>query len=301
MPIGNAFTILKSVKVEVPYVEEFITNINQPEDILMYNNELYVLYTSGGKDIAKIDINKNITFFAELKLPVNDIENITEAPIYATRMDIDTFGNFYVTNNLITVNPPALGAYYFNICKINSLGEVSIHIDSNVNAGLGIALDKNNNIFYGNITYQKIDKFNINGTLLDSQFGNKSLNRVYDIDFDSKGDLYAASLDKKIYKIKEDASSVTSFVVTTNVPSCLCFDKNDNLYYNESNIIYKVTPSGVKTRIAGNGVIGGDKIGAALNALFLNVNSLLYVEEGSQEVIYICDTGNNKIKKLFLV
>lgn len=298
MPIGNALTVLRSVKFEVPYVEEFIS-INQPLDIEIYNNELYVLYTSAGKSIAKIDINKNISNFADLELPVNNIQNITKAEIFALRMGMDTSGNFYVTNNAVIINPPTLGAYYFNICKINNLGEVSIHI--NANAGIGIGLDKNNNIFYGNIQSYQIDKFNINGTILDNQFGNKNLNQIYDIDFDSKGDLYAASTNKKIYKIKQDGSSVTDFVKNTNAPSCLCFDKNDNLYYNESNIIYKITPSGSIRILAGASTMGGDRVGAALNSMFSNVNSLLYVEEGSQEVIYICDTGNNKIKKLFLV
>jgi trimeric autotransporter adhesin len=81
-------------------------------------------------------------------------------------------------------------------------------------------------------------------------------------------------------------------------PSGLAIDSAGNLYIADSGNrqIYKVTPSGIISTVAGNGAdaYGGDG-GAATTA---QLNAPLYVTVDSAGNIYIADTGNHRVRKV---
>ena len=278
MPIGNAFTILKSVKVSVPMVETYI-NINQPEAMVFDSAGNLFVTCSGGHWINKIDTNGNMTTFVQIITGTTNIR-----PLF---LGIDTFNNIYTTD------PTTAGSNQtnFNIYKINTSGQISTYY-KNLGNSIGIAIDKSNNIYVSDVW--QINKFDSSGTRT-TGFGKTTNMQIQGVALDSAENIYFSDVkNKTVYKIKKDGSQYTSYRGGFTSPYSLCFDKNDNLYLVDGNIIKKIS-GGNTSNIAGTST-AGDKIGAANSANFNGIKNIVY----RNEVIYIADKNNNKIKKLIL-
>lgn len=321
MPLGNSFTILKSRKggeVKVEIFLDFVNFVNErPRDILFYNNELYATFASNS--IKKIDLNKNITNFADLKLSGYDLN--------CFRISVDNSGNIYSIDSVSTV-APGLAPYRFKVIKVDRSGNVTELFFAGPN-GLSVAV-YNNFLFFNNneVAFfpdgEGIRKYDlINNTTHPGFVGNQKAVRATNMKFDSKGNLYTSNITgaTSILKFtKNDGANpaflgynspglfldYTTLLGGSTIPNSgvqgMCFDKNDNLYFNVVNAIYKRSFSDGKISfIAGNIFsVNEDKIGSAKEARFNAITSMCWVDEGPNGVLYVCDYINRKIKKVFL-
>lgn len=282
MPIGNAFAILKSVKIPVPMVETFI-NINQPEAMVFDSNDNLFVTCSGGSWINKITPDGVMTTFTQI---ITGTKTIT--PLF---LGIDSSDNIYTTD------PTTIGSflYNFNIYKINTSGQMSTFY-KNLGNSAGISIDKNNNIYVSD--FYQINKFDLNAnrTLNFGKTNTISLApTIQAIALDSKENVYFSdSKGKAVFKIIKDGSSWSQYGGGFTNPNSICLDKYDNLYVVDGNIIKRFFP-GSLSNFAGIAT-AGDNIGAASTAKFNNIRNIVY----KNHVIYIADKGNNKIKKLIL-
>lgn len=300
MPVGNAFAILKSVKIPVPMVETFI-NINQPGGLAFDSGGNLFAVCSGGTYINKIEPNGTMTTFTQI---------ITSGePIDSNYIAIDNLNNIYTTDS--TVVAPGLAKYHNNIYRIDSNAIMTTYLTG---AGLtyGICIDKNMNLYVTDSSNHQVNKYDSNKTIT-ANFGNafSRSSSLRAITLNSNDDLYFCdNVYNVIQKITKTGtrsdyagSRTRGFLDGTTTTARfdgiegICCDEFDNLYVSDRNNkrIRKITPSGTVTTIAGNG-IEGDNAGVALQASFKNLNAIAY----KNGAIYISDKGNNKIKKLIL-
>lgn len=190
-----------------------------------------------------------------------------------------------------------------------------------------LAIDKDDNIIItdnGNNLIRKVDKAGIitsiagNGSL--SLFGDNSeavsasFSDPYRIAADAAGNLYISDsgnnavrkIDTKgvittvaghgIAGYKGDKGPATS--AELNFPDGVTIDKAGNLYIcdQDNNVIRKVDTAGIITTIAGNGKRGYSGDGkSAIAASLAGPEDIAIDSVGN---IYICDTGNNVIRKV---
>jgi hypothetical protein len=280
MPIGNAFAILKSVKIPVPMVENYI-NIQQPEAMVFDSNGNLFVTCSGGSWINKIDTNGVMTTFTQIITATTSIQ-----PRF---LGIDSSDNIYITD------PTTLGSstYNFNIYKINTAGQMSTFY-KNLGNSCGIVVDKSDNIYISD--FSQINKFTING-IRTFNFGNTNslpkTPKIQALALDYNENVYFSDSNTKfVFKIKKDGSSLLGQAGGFINPNSICIDKYDNWYIVDENIIKKYFPGNL-SNFAGTAT-AGDKIGAATSASFNNIRNIVY----KNDAIYIADKGNNKIKKL---
>jgi sugar lactone lactonase YvrE len=166
----------------------------------------------------------------------------------------------------------------------------------NLGNSAGIVIDKNDNMYVSD--FFQINKFNLIGNRT-SNFGKTNTISVAPtiqaIALDNKENVYFSdSKNKVVYKITKDGSSWSQYGGGFTNPNSICLDKYDNLYVVDGNIIKRFFPGNL-TNFSGTAT-AGDNIGAASTAKFNNIRNILY----KNDVIYIADKGNNKIKKLIL-
>lgn len=171
----------------------------------------------------------------------------------------------------------------------------------------GITFDKNGNLYVADIEAGYINKVNVqngaisvfagNGLYASNQSGPLLTTGIYgafQLAFAPNGNLYSTNpwygsilkftTDSVIY-IGNIASKITN-------SSGLCIDGSGNLYFSTGQQIYKLTPDGNLSAIAGTG-LQGHQNGPALTAQFIGINSFLMDNEGD---FYIAD--NTMLRKL---
>jgi serine/threonine-protein kinase len=129
---------------------------------------------------------------------------------------------------------------------------------------------------------------------------------------DSAGNVYVADQGNNVIRKISSKGNVTTFAgsgtrgaadgtgaaASFNQPAAVCVDIGGNVYVADQggNRIRKITSAGVVTTIAGNGTAGlqnGKQTGAEFNQPG-------GIAIDSKNVLYIGDTGNNVIRKIFL-
>lgn len=292
MPIGNAFAILKSVKIPVPMVETFI-DINQPSAMVFDSNDNLFVTCSGGSWINKITPDGVMTTFIRIIADGSLTETIN--PYY---LAIDSDDNIYVPDP-VTQIAAGLEKYHYKIHKISPSGNISVHID-NIGSTQTIAIDSNNNLFvsvYADVVkyYQNIFKYD-SSLAVTQNFGNLRNRYVSSIAINAKQDIFFSDvIAKQIYKIPKNGTESQLYKGGLIQPTRICFDEYDNLYINDNNLIIKKISSGNISTLAGSAP-AGDKIGVGTLAKFNTIAGIAY----RKGVLYIADFGNNKIKKLIL-
>lgn len=84
-------------------------------------------------------------------------------------------------------------------------------------------------------------------------------------------------------------------------PLGIAMDSNGNIFYVDDNRIRKITSAGIITTIAGSSKNGfcGDG-GPPLKACFSGPTALALGEHGSDEVVYVADSSNHRIRRITL-
>jgi sugar lactone lactonase YvrE len=307
MPIGNAFSILKSIKVKVPMVELYATGLTPSGITSDSNNNLFVANNS--YIIYKVDTNKTTTQFIDLRVIPTDNESGPSVDF----LDTDSSDNIYTTDSVF-ITPPNKTQYHFNIKKITPSGTVTDHI-TGAGSTTGICVN-GSRIFFGvkgtsGTTNSSVSLKTENIPNITSYIGKIKLPRG--IAMDSKGDLYVADSgthviykyvpnsfgNKIVYAGRANQSGYLNSNTLTdslfNQPMGICFDKYDNLYVADlsNHSIRKITPNGVISTLIGN--TQGNTTGYFKD---VKISAPSDVHIAKDEAMYIADTGNSCIKKL---
>ena len=146
----------------------------------------------------------------------------------------DAAGNLYVANKDKN-----------NILKFTPDGVGSIFAASGVASPYGVAFDKAGNLFVANYKFT-ILKFNSSG--VGSEFVNANLAGFVDIAFDSGGNLLLLTWNSGIHKYTPSGAGST--LSSPQGLQGLVLDSADNLYFDCSGTIYKMTLAGSKSTFA---------------------------------------------------
>ncbi|GHV73699.1 hypothetical protein AGMMS49940_10010 [Spirochaetia bacterium] len=158
----------------------------------------------------------------------------------------------------------------------------------------GIAVDSDGNIYVtdtGNNKIRKITPAGVVTTLPASGF-----NSPRGIIIDSSGNIYVANTNGSNIRKIPLAGEVSVLASGFLYPHAIGVDSSDNVYAMDDYArLYKITPVGVKTTIAGSthGYLDGTIAEAKFNQSFS-----LAVD--GNEYIYVADSGNNCIRKVKL-
>lgn len=140
-------------------------------------------------------------------------------------------------------------------------------VDARFNTPYGLAIDKNDNLFVADYSNHRIRKIAPDGEVT----------------------TYAGTGTK-------GSANGPIATATFNNPQGLVFDAAGNLYVSEygNNVIRKITPDGIVSTFVG-GSFSGNADGTGSQALFYNPSMMTIDASG---IIYLCDVGNNKIRKI---
>jgi sugar lactone lactonase YvrE len=304
-------------------VTTYVTGIISPNGITV--DPINNLYTSQSSGIYKIDTNGTPTVFAGITLGAGFTDNVigTNAQFNNPNdMTFDSLGNLYVsdTNNSkirkIATNGMVTTFAGSTVGTNNGIGTIA-----QFNFQRGMTIDSAGNLYvcdYGNHRIRKIEPDGRVTTFAGSTQGSNNgigTNAQFyiptDITIDSAGNLYVCDYaNHRIRKIGTNASVETfagSTVGTNNgigtnaqfsTPHGITTDSAGNLYVCEfgKHIIRKIGTDAMVTTIAGQ-LTSGSKDGIGTNAQFNSPRGMTIDSAGN---LYVCDTNNNRIRKLTL-
>lgn len=319
---GVVTTIVKKT-TSVVNGDAKIATFNQPTGVVTDATGNIYVADAGNNLIRKITPAGMVSTFAGTGSKGNDDGALTSASFSSpTGIAIDASGNFFVAdsaNNLIR--------------KISATGQVTslpLFVASNgasgpLNYPTGVAVDSKGNIYYNNSYWNTLCQ--ISPTVISTySVGNNPgpsngmfFFKSFGVAVDKDDNVYVADAgNSRICKVNPSeiettvAGSVslgnfpiagfvngTSSAASFNHPKGIAVDGAGNMYVadTQNNSIRKITPAGVVTTIAGNGVSGsadGNGASATFNRpMGISVNS-------AGTLIYVADTGNNLIRKIVL-
>ncbi|MDP9042811.1 MAG: hypothetical protein M3N30_12585, partial [Bacteroidota bacterium] len=187
----------------------------------------------------------------------------------------------------------------------------------------GIVSDGNGNYFIADAGNNKVRKLSSAGVVStvagtgvwgnnDGPAATATFGAVYGIALDSHGNIFVTILGRNNIREISTSGIVSTFAgdingntgstdgigtaARFNTPLGIAIDKNDNIFVMDaSNLkVRKITPAGVVSTLAGSGLTGSAD-GAGSAASFNNAWGLGIDANGN---LYVCDVGNNKIRKV---
>lgn len=235
----------------------------------------------------------------------------------------------YVSSS--AADQPAAPIYTIqSVAGSNSVGDGGPALQALFSQTEGIAVDGHGNIYVADADANRVRKIAPNGTIStvvgtgvpgfagDGGLANAAmLNQPYGLALDGAGNLYIADLgNARIRKITTDGKIQTvagggsvpqggtalggpavdaQFIAPRNV----ALDPDGTLYISDfgANIVYRVSPTGNLTLLAGSGTAGYS--GDASSANLAQLNSPAGIASDSDGAVYIADSGNNCIRKVF--
>lgn len=111
---------------------------------------------------------------------------------------------------------------------------------------------------------------------------------------DSAGNLYVA--DSGNHKIRRVSKSGVITTLMDADPRGLAIDPAGNLYYTMGHSVFKVTPQGAVTRIAGDGL--GRYAGDGGPAAAASLNTPVGIAVGPDGTIYVADVWNERVRRI---
>jgi len=155
----------------------------------------------------------------------------------------------------------------------------------------GIAVDKSGNVYvadYGNSAIREITPAGVVSTFAVDNYPT-------DVAVDPNGNVYDVNVNGNGILNKISATGVVTAIAYFQSPFGVAVDAAGNAYVSDFSMrIFKVTPAGVVTVLAGSGATGATN-GAGAAASFNNPNCLKVDAAG---YLYVGDSGNNLIRKI---
>jgi DNA-binding beta-propeller fold protein YncE len=162
---------------------------------------------------------------------------------------------------------------------------------------LWIATDGSGNVFYSEPLLNRVRRIAPDGSVETvAGAGDTKLNNPQGVAVDREGNLYIAdSGNSAVLKVAADGI-ITTLAAGLPSPQGVAVDAEGNVFVTSRHKVYRISPAGELTRIAGGDVPGfaGDE-GPAVHAR-LNQAGAICVD--SLGAIYIADAGNHRIRKL---
>jgi len=257
----------------------------------------------------------------------------TSATMDPTGVAADSKGNVYVSE-----------AVHGAVCKISPVGIITLYAGNGsygysgnggpataamLTAPMGLAVDKNDNLYIadaGNHSIRKVDTFGVISTVAgcdtEGYWGDNGsallarLDSPFAVAIDKQGDLYIADRSNNVIRFVDNTGTI--YTIAGNgmrgysgdgaeaisgelaYPCGVAVDTNDFIYISDSynNVIRKVDTLGIITTFAGNGYPGfGGDLGAPQGANLFHPYGICTDTLGN---IFIADANNQRVRKVFV-
>ncbi len=275
-----------------------------------------------GNKIRKISAIGSVSTLAGSDMPGSVDGNGSSASFNAPKgIALDAAGNVYVADT-----------YNNKIRKISPAGSVSTFAGSGVQGSAdgsgssasfdrpsGVAVDASGNVYVADPYNNKIRKISPAGLVstfagsgvkgsADGSYSSACFNYPNGIAIDASGNVYVAdSGNNKIRKITS-TGVVSTFAgsglqgsadgsgssANFNAPLAVSVDNSGNVYVAANHSIRKISPSGIVSTLAGNGM-SGSADGSGSSASFALPSGV--VVDASRN-IYVSDSNNDKVRKI---
>ena len=232
--------------------------------------------------------------------------------------------------SLVAADQPAAQIYTIqSVAGSNSVGDGGPALAALFSQTEGIAVDGHGNIYVADAGANRVRKIAADGTIStvagtgvpgfagDGGPANAAtLNQPYGLALDGAGDLFIADLgNARIRKMTTDGNIQTvagggsiaqskalggpAVDAQFNAPRNVAVDPDGTLYISDfgANIVYRVSPAGNLTVLAGTGTAGYS--GDASSANLAQLNSPAGIASDGNGSIYIADSGNNCIREVY--
>lgn len=298
------------------------------------NGDIYLAETPYHR-IRKIDATTNIVTTVAGTLGVSGFSGDNNQAITAKlnaphALEFDNLGNLYISDGMNfrvrKVNNSGVITTVAGTGVLAYSGDGGLAINAALGAIVDLAIDNQDNVVLIDISNNRVRKINSQNGIISTIAGNgtigyngdggyavnASFDMVHSIDVDPNGKIHIGDLNNKRIRSISTNGIITTLAglgsIMDNVPatqgslrepSRIYRTANGDMYIadTENNRIRKVDMvSGIVSTIAGNGVNGfnGDN-GSAINASLSKPEGVAVDSNG---VIYIADTGNNRVRKV---
>jgi len=229
---------------------------------------------------------------------------------------------------LVADSQPATTYTIQTVAGSNSVGDGGPALAAIFSQTEGIAIDSQGNIYVADADNNRVRKIapdftistvagtGVNGYSGDGGPANQAaLNQPYGLAVDGNGNLYIADLgNARVREVTTDGKiqtvaggGTTPFGKAVGGPAInaqlaaprnVAIDPTGALYISDfgANIVYRVSPAGVLTILAGTGADG--YLGDGGSAITAELNAPAGLAVGSDGSVYIADSGNNAIRRV---
>lgn len=295
----------------------------------------YIFADAGNNRIRKINAGVISTIAGSSSIAgyTGDGGQATLAQMYSpSAVVLDTAGNMYITdtyNNCIRkVDKTGIITTIAGNPTAGYTGDGGPAVNAQLDYPVGLAIDKNNNLYIADVDNQAIRKIDTAGIITTvagmgpTQAGYTGdggpaiaarMNYPYGISVDADGNLIISDTRNMVVRKVDTLGIITTIAgnsfagsggdggpalsASLNQPYSAAYDYNGNLYIVDTwnSLIRKVNTSGIITTIAGNNTTGGysGDGGPAINAS-LNKPTALCID--SLNNIYIADGSNMRVR-----
>ncbi len=258
-----------------------------------------------------------ITTYAGLGLPLNGLSVISYAINGPTALTPDGTGGFYVVctnqNRVYRVTADGMIRLVAGDGSAGYSGDGGPATSAALNSPYGVAVNAAGNLFiadYGNQRVRKVTPDGIISTVAgNGAYGysgdggpatSAKLYMPYSVAVDTAGDLFIADFyNDRIRKVTP--SGIINTIAMLHYPTGVAVDAAGNSYIiaqtsGSHSDVYKATPAGIVSMVAGNGTQGFSGDGGPATSAQLNIPKGVAVDTAGN--LFIADAGNSRLRKV---